>query len=186
MAFTIYCLTNTVNGKQYVGQTSNLSERLRFHQVSSSGCRAMKAAIAKYGWSSFDLSVLAYATLDRDVDLLEIQYIHDLGTLAPYGYNLRTGGSVNHQISSETRQRMSRAAKTRGVSQVCRDAQKKAVPGRKLTPEQTKNMGSAWRGKQRPEHTEFMKGFYSDPEKRVAHSERMKVWWAERRATCSP
>lgn len=211
MAFTVYCLTNQVSGKKYIGQTVTLDRRLRQHKSGHSGCRALKSAIRKYGWDSFTATILASATSADEIDALEIKYISELKTLSPDGYNLAGGGRVPRELSPETRRRKSEsakavgisqacreasltpearekrstAAKKRGISQVCRDAQKKAVTGRPITPEHRANLGSAWRGKQRPRHSEFMKNQYSNDSVRAAHSERMTLWWAERKTTCS-
>jgi len=210
MAFTVYRLTNSITGKQYIGQAANLIRRLRQHK-SGTHCRALASAIKKYGWASFDVDILAYAVSVEAVDLLEIRYIKEFGTLAPGGYNLATGGRVPRGISSETRRRKSIAAKRvgisqacrdasntpecrarksiaakkRGVSQACRDAQKKAVTGRKQSPKHIANRAAAVIGQKRPKFVKTMKMFYADDENRRKHSERMKRWWAERKAACS-
>jgi group I intron endonuclease len=210
MAFLVYCLTNRVTGKQYIGQTENLDRRLRQHNSEQSNCRALSSAIRKYGWTAFDVCTLASDTLASDIDLLEIQYIQEFKTLAPNGYNLVGGGRVPRVLSEETRRRksesakrvgvsqachdaavtpearrkMSESAKKRGVSEACRAAHKTKVTGRKQSSEHISKRVKAVRGKKRPKQAESMNRFYTS-EERKKQSARMTLWWAERKAACS-
>ncbi|MBQ6005770.1 MAG: GIY-YIG nuclease family protein [Selenomonadaceae bacterium] len=54
----IYLITNTLNGKMYVGQTrQKLSSRIYGHK-SNKGKSAIDVAIRKYGWENFTVEVL--------------------------------------------------------------------------------------------------------------------------------
>lgn len=112
---TIYCFTNKVNGKKYVGQTRNGVDRRAYeHQRSaktpsdSSYDQVFHRAIRKYGWDNFILTVLA-DNIDNqeDLDYLEDYFIQYYQTLTPqHGYNARTGGRYYSLISPESIHKM--------------------------------------------------------------------------------
>jgi group I intron endonuclease len=94
----IYKLTSP-SGKAYVGQT--VRPKVRFathaasgHAIGKSKCRALAAAIAKYGWPSFKKEILVECDKD-DLDTMEDEMIRKHGTLTPQGYNLIPGGTFN-------------------------------------------------------------------------------------------
>lgn len=98
----IYLITNKLNGKQYVGQTIHtLQERWANHCSSNSGCVALKGAIKKYGKDAFDLKEIDSANSQSELDEKERFWIERLNTLAPNGYNLKTGGEHPH-LSEES------------------------------------------------------------------------------------
>lgn len=103
----IYVITNSVNGKQYVGQTTmSLSARWRAHQRGD--CRALVNAIRKYGLDKFEIREIETAPTLEELNAREIAWIIALSTVAPEGYNLRHGGSRG-KPSEETRKRQSLA-----------------------------------------------------------------------------
>lgn len=102
----IYLLTNTINGKQYVGQTTKtVEERWKGHvkeahnYISSNGTRkkthASDAAIAKYGEENFIVETIE-CCLVSVLDEREIYWIqeHDCCLLdgKEKGYNISRGG----------------------------------------------------------------------------------------------
>jgi len=90
----VYLLTNTHNGKHYVGQTKFpvLSKRW-CSSLSNSPNPHLANSIAKYGPEAFDRQILAYASSQEELDLLEQFYIALLRTTdRKYGYNLMAGG----------------------------------------------------------------------------------------------
>ena len=114
----IYCATNTVNGKRYVGQTvRSLKRRWQFHLKSAkdgSEC-TLHRAIRKYGAEAFKVEQIDFAESPEDLNEKEVRYILLLKTLTPNGYNLTRGGegSVGYSHSEEIRQRMSKVAQFR-------------------------------------------------------------------------
>lgn len=116
----IYCVTNSVNGKRYVGQTiQTLNARWRLHKTSGA-CRLLRRAIDKYGESSFDICVLEPANSKTELDLAEIEWIFKMNTLDPsVGYNLKDGGS-SRRYSIASKQKMSDSAKSRLSSEESR------------------------------------------------------------------
>lgn len=97
----IYCYTNKINGKKYVGQTKNEEQRIRGHKSSAFNPNdkdynyPFHAAIRKYGWDNFDYNVLEQFS-DEEWELTnqrEVYYIAHFGTLTKQnGYNICYGG----------------------------------------------------------------------------------------------
>jgi group I intron endonuclease len=102
----IYIIENMINGKIYVGQTVNPNKRKWDHlSGNSSNCRAISNAVGKYGSDSLDFVLLEKLYSLKDANVRESYWITYLDTLAPNGYNLRTGGD-SFVPSEESRQRM--------------------------------------------------------------------------------
>jgi group I intron endonuclease len=107
----VYLITNTVNGKKYVGQTVQpLDTRWRQHQKQSQNKAILQLAIRKHGAAAFTVSMLAEAGSREELNALERRFIEQLGTLAPAGYNLYTGGGAAGKLAESLRQRIKEAA----------------------------------------------------------------------------
>ena len=114
----IYCATNLMNGKQYVGQTKySLKLRWSCHiwQSKNASICAIHRAIRKYGLDSFKVEQIDFADSLDELNKKEALHILRLKTLVPGGYNLTTGGDVC-KVSEETRKKQSEAGlgKVRG------------------------------------------------------------------------
>jgi group I intron endonuclease len=103
MEIKIYLIENKLNGKMYVGQTVKLGKK--FEKYYGSG-NIIKAAINKYGVSSFKKKILKVCDNQKDADNIEIEYIKKLNTLFPNGYNIANGGSGNDMWSGVMKERM--------------------------------------------------------------------------------
>lgn len=116
MAAIIYLLTNTINGKQYVGQTtSGLNVRWNAHcgEVKrGSNCRIHKA-IRKYGTDAFVREILE----EVDEESINLREIHWISQLNPV-YNMTKGGEGMRGWSpnEETRAKQSYAKKGKKLS----------------------------------------------------------------------
>lgn len=106
MIHYIYCYTNKINNKKYVGQTNNLNRRKKQHIQDSihqhkghevAYEQPIHCAIRKYGIDNFDISVLEIIETENwsDVNKLEAKWIKELNTLTPEGYNLKVEGQAN-------------------------------------------------------------------------------------------
>lgn len=95
----IYLVTNKLNGKQYVGQTTT-DKNKRGHG------RLLCKAYPKHGVDNFEYERLLTGIDNRNfLNWSERFWISVFGTNAPHGYNLESGGSEGQEWSDERRQR---------------------------------------------------------------------------------
>jgi group I intron endonuclease len=111
----VYCIENLENGKKYIGQTTrDLAERFREHCGNSgtSVSPKLKNAIKKYGKDYFWVDVLweSQQCNQAELDAKEMEFIEEIGTLHPNGYNLTRGGSGGRH-SDETKKLLSKISK---------------------------------------------------------------------------
>jgi group I intron endonuclease len=112
----IYCVTNIINNKSYVGLSSNVEERWKNHvrdSLKKDGARyfAFQAAINKYGKDSFTWDVLESHSTLEEANQAEDFYISYFNTIAPNGYNLSSGGG-SHLVHQTTKKKISETLKT--------------------------------------------------------------------------
>ena len=94
----VYAITNTVNGKRYIGMTEQpLNRRWMEHKCAAkAGVKtALHAAIRKYGVKAFTVEVLVSveaAAGRKTLGAIERAMIAEHKTLSPQGYNLTLGG----------------------------------------------------------------------------------------------
>lgn len=105
----VYCYTNNINGKQYIGITNNPHYRRKTHEhkYRTGYKHPLYDSMRKYGIDNFTFDVLAKAK-DREVACkLEQFFISDKNTLYPNGYNLTTGGDGGKEACETTLKLMS-------------------------------------------------------------------------------
>lgn len=109
----LYCITNKINGKKYVGITKQGADR-RFRQHINDAKRyktVLHKAIRKYGPESFSLEILCKARSYDELIRMEKETIESLGTMHPNGYNMTYGGDSNWRlVSSEAMKARARKA----------------------------------------------------------------------------
>lgn len=99
----VYCITNTVNGKQYIGQTcmsvsKRYADHLRCANSDMDTASLLYRAMRKYGTANFCVECLESVSSDTKAglkDLLnkrEAFYIAGKNTYKPNGYNMTGGG----------------------------------------------------------------------------------------------
>ena len=115
--FSIYCHTNTVNGKCYVGQTLDTVEERWNEHVSAArrntGCPILGAAIRKYGASAFTHELLDVVTTQNGANIAETRWIEQRGSLKPNGYNLTSGGGGLGRLHEDSKRLIGAASKKR-------------------------------------------------------------------------
>ena len=132
--YTIYKITDTTNGKIYIGQTKNsLEKRWRVHcyRANSDVSRktALVEAIRAHGKESFKIEPIETCSDVETADARERFWIAELNSRIPNGYNHTIGGdnhgptpqhfhekvsgdnhwTTRQGVSQETRQKMSAA-----------------------------------------------------------------------------
>ena len=94
----IYKITNKINGKVYIGQTTgSIETRWKAHCKGNSRCSAILLAIRKYGKENFKIEEIGGANNLSELNYQEWLLIHKNNSLAPNGYNLREGGRSRRQ-----------------------------------------------------------------------------------------
>ena len=97
----IYCYTNKINGKRYVGQT--IQKLRKRHGQHLSGKQLIDKKLKQYGVENFKLEVLHLADI-YSIDMLEKHYIICLNTIVKNGegYNISSGGSNGNSLAGKT------------------------------------------------------------------------------------
>ncbi len=169
----VYCITNTVNGKRYVGSAAKSFElRWRQHRNrlrrGSHHSRHLQGAWIQYGESAFEFSVLIVCDPDDCVRMEQV-YIDTFNSAnEEFGYNIcpNAGSSLGFKMTEQTREKM----RGRVITQEERRRRSELMKGRivrpevlakrigkKRTKEQRERIAAALRGKPKsPEHCRRM------------------------------
>lgn len=112
--YYIYKITNTINGKCYIGQHKMPKGRETFKRYMGNGI-AIRQAIIKYGKKNFTKYILEYIEDDEKHETVserEKFWIKECNSLYPNGYNIAIGGEGG--ITSEIAKRSVATRKSRG------------------------------------------------------------------------
>lgn len=95
--YFIYKATNLINGKSYIGKTTQFKERIWQHlrMYEKEDC-LFHQEIDKYGIDNFSWEVLDTTDTNEKAVELEKQYVEKYQTLKPLGYNMNKGGTGGH------------------------------------------------------------------------------------------
>lgn len=135
MKFLVYKLTNTVNGKCYIGISGRrvnvrwLEHVERTRQGVRSGNR-LYAALAKYGPETFRVEVIAYAFSEEEARSLETHYIKKFKSF-DRGYNCNLGGHGFLTVPAHIRRKIGDANRGRVMSPEARAKMSRAKLGDK-------------------------------------------------------
>ena len=102
----VYLITNTINGKRYVGQTKRTLAARWWQHCKTKGCYYLHRAIQKYGKEHFSIETLCEPPTQELTNEMEEYCIARYNSVSPNGYNLTSGGKYP-KFCKEMRQRMS-------------------------------------------------------------------------------
>lgn len=100
----IYVIENKINGKKYVGQTTQgIKRRLMGHrsEANRGSSNIVHRAIRKYGYCNFKTYQVDTAKSHRELNEKESLWINNLNSLTPYGYNMNKGGSLSTHTGAD-------------------------------------------------------------------------------------
>lgn len=143
----VYKITNLINKKIYIGQTTRtLSARWIDHCASAfCPCRQditnmLHNAMRKYGKENFLCEVVATANSLDELNALEIDIIKQYSTLdKKLGYNLQAGGK-NSKHTDETREKISKGHKGKKLSNHTKQKLREINTGKRLSAETIERM----------------------------------------------
>ena len=146
--YKIYCYTNIINGKKYIGQTCQSLKRRsgpngeyyanRNYPKDDYRQPPFYKAIQKYGWNNFIVEILEDNLTLEQANAKEeywISYYHTyIDDPLNQGYNVQKGG-LNKTWTNEERIRMSMQRKGHPVSEETKEKIRKANLGKKMSDE---------------------------------------------------
>ena len=102
----IYCITNTINNKKFVGKTLMSIEKRFSEHIKDSKRRKMEKrplynAMNKYGADKFTIEILEEVNSESELSDREIYWIEKLGTYGRTGYNATKGGDGKQYYDHE-------------------------------------------------------------------------------------
>jgi len=187
----IYLRINTINGKQYVGQTNDFKNRenkWNCMKYPYAGTLIDKARY-KYGTENFKTEILKECETQEELNYWEQYYIKELNTKKPNGYNLTDGGDgiSGYHFSEEAKKNLSEAHKGQPAwnkgkkfSEESRKKMSESAKGRIPWNKGTKGLQVAWNKgipvseEQKRKQSQSMKGKPS-PNKGIPMSEEQKL-----------
>lgn len=151
MGYVVYCHTNKINGKRYIGITSRKPERRWRNGEGYSHNHHFYASIQKYGWHNFAHEILYSDLKKEDAWEIEKRLIAEYDTTNEQkGYNIGTGGEHGADGSKRTAEQNSR--KSQQMKAVMNDPAivskiSKARQGIKFSDEHIENLRISHIGK---------------------------------------
>lgn len=111
--FTVYMHINKINNKKYIGITSKKPEDRWGLDGNNYRSQHFNRAIQKYGWDSFEHTILYKDLSEEEAKQLEIKLIEEYNTMDPdFGYNRTIGGDgqVKYRTDRERKQALKECA----------------------------------------------------------------------------
>lgn len=148
--FTIYLITNSVNDKKYVGQTTkSLEVRFKRHCWKSEVRKNMPitSAISKYGKDKFTIRAVETVETLEEANAREVYWAQFFQSFSPHGYNLKAGGRLHSTVSEETRQKLRIALTGKTPTEASRKKMSDAHKGQKLSESAKQKLSLFFKGK---------------------------------------
>ena len=184
----IYKITNTINTKEYYGQTTNTVKRWSRHRTNArDGVDGpLYNSIRKYGLENFTFEIVCSCNTLEELNEKEEEMIRLNDTLCPNGYNIKKGGD-KHEHSVETREKIRKALtgrKLEPLSEERKEKIKKSLMGHSVS-EETRNKLRKTSLNMTDETKEKMRqaklGKKQSPKQVEKLRQRMLAYWALKR-----
>ena len=155
--YIVYQHKNKINGKNYIGITSQKPE----DRWGSQGCNYKSSthfysAIQKYGWNNFEHNILFTGLTKEQACLKEQELIKEYDLMnREFGYNSTSGGDI-FVMNEETKQKISQAmmGNQNALGHPCSEEKKKKIrdaqKGRKFTEEHKQKLSEAAKNRHVP------------------------------------
>ena len=154
MSYSIYCITNKINNKTYIGQRKCPENKLPETDKYMGSGTYLKNAQRKYGLQNFTKEILAITETEENINLLEEVFIKLYREIGKAEYNIADGGQIRfsgenaikvyskisnshkgHKTSEETKRKMSQSHKGRKISEETKRKLSQSLKGRKISEE---------------------------------------------------
>ena len=155
--YTVYQHKNKINGKVYIGITSQKPEQ----RWGSQGCNYKSSphfysAIQKYGWDNFEHNILFTDLSKEQACLKEQELIKEYNSMnREFGYNSTSGGDI-FTMNEETKQKISQAmmGNQNNLGHPCSEEKKKKISnaqkGREFTEKHKQKLSEAAKNRHVP------------------------------------
>lgn len=156
----IYCITNRINGKKYVGLSNNINRRFMEHKTPKNvkdKTTVLARAFRKYFIENFDFEILEIVESVEELEEREIFWIEKLNP--EYNMNEGGGGNRGYELSEEVKNHLSILGKLQWASKTDLEKQKtikRLTAPRKRKPrseETKKKLREANKGKKMSQET---------------------------------
>lgn len=122
MTSGVYSITNSLNGKRYIGKSSNIEQRFINHRyclnrddVTKGVNRHLFNAVKKYGIDNFIFEIIEEVEGEDSLTDRELFWIEHYKTLSrDFGYNLRLDSSTRCYVHEETKSLLREVMKGEG------------------------------------------------------------------------
>jgi len=153
--FYIYCITNNINGKTYIGQRKCPENKLPETDKYMGSGVYLKNAQRKYGLQNFTKEILAIVETQENINLLEEVFIKLYREIGKAEYNIADGGQIRFSGENAIKVYSKISESNKGYKH-SEEAKKKISnyhKGKKLSEETKRKMSESNKGKKLSEET---------------------------------
>ena len=185
MYYTVYKVTNTINGKVYIGRhrTDNLNDGYFASGV------LINHAVKKYGRKNFEREIIHFAKDFDDMKRLELEEIEKHHGSNCYNLSMASNGSeitseetkkkiskslTGYVRTEENKRKISEGSKGKVMSAESRKKMSESLRGRKQSAETIIKRANKLRGMKKRPHTEEAKKRISESKKGYKMSDEWK------------
>lgn len=149
--YFVYCHTNKINGKRYIGITSQKPEKRWRNGKGYINNEHFYRAICKYGWHEFAHEILYTGLTLCEAEKTEKYLIEYYGCCdTKKGYNIERGGNCGNKFTAQTKKKISDMLSKKPKSEEHRRNLSKAKKGWKVPEEQRKRLSQKMKGSGNP------------------------------------